>query len=248
MSELAQETRGEGAPLTFLHGFTQTRTSWVPLLQQLRTPVRATLVDAPGHGGSRHPMDLPGTADAIATLAQGQTLVGYSMGARMCLTAVIRHPESFTRLVLISGTAGLDTEAERAARCASDEELAERIESTGVSAFVDEWLANPMFAGLTTENAQRAERLSNTTQGLAGSLRLAGTGTMTPLWDALARIKIPTLLVAGANDTKFCALAERMHGLIGSSELHIHPGVGHTVHLEDAAGCAAVIDDWLSRR
>ena len=247
MNALAHETLGEGPALAFVHGFTQTRHSWLPLLDTMTTRVRATLIDAPGHGDSAEPLNLRDTADAIAALVPQQTLVGYSMGARMCLTAAIRHAGMFPRLILISGTAGLDTEDERSARRTSDDELARTVATVGVPAFVETWLSNPMFAGLSREHAQIDERLRNTAHGLAGSLREAGTGTMEPLWGSLPFVAASTLIIAGEKDTKFEALAERMHSLIPHSELRIHPGTGHTVHLEDPDGCADIIDDWLSR-
>lgn len=247
MTSLATRVVGTGEPLAFVHGFTQTGNSWIPLLHHMTTPVCATLIDAPDHGNSHLSLSLTETADELVALVGQQILVGYSMGARMALTAAIAYPQAFTRLVLISGTAGLDTEEERRQRVASDEALATHIEDIGVEAFIPEWLANPMFAGLSTENARINERLTNSASGLASSLRRAGTGTQQPVWNSLHTLAIPVLVIAGQNDKKFCAIAERLHSLLPHSELHIHPNVGHTVHLEDPAGCAAVLDNWLQR-
>lgn len=247
MTSLAHERRGRGTPLAFVHGFTQTRASWEPLLSAMSTEIDAMLIDAPGHGESGDARTLEETAQLLANTATGRTLVGYSMGARITLVAAIHNPHAFTRLIIISGTAGLDSEDERAQRCAADEELADHIEHVGVDTFIDEWLQNPLFAGLSAENARRHERITNSAKGLADSLRLAGTGTQQPLWHRLSEFTMPVLFLAGAHDPKFCAIAERMHSLVGGSELHVHPGVGHTVHLEDPQGCAKVIDSWLSR-
>ena len=247
MTHLAHEQRGQGVPLAFVHGFTQTRNSWEPLLAEMSTDIDALLIDAPGHGESGDACSLTDTARLLCDIAGGRTLVGYSMGARMSLVAAVACPGAFARLVVISGTAGIDNSDEREERRNSDDRLAEHIETIGVDAFVDEWLGNPMFAGLSPENARRHERLTNTAHGLAESLRQAGTGTQQPLWDHLPTISVPVLFIAGANDQKFCDIARRMHESIPGSELHIHHGVGHTVHLEDARGCAEVIDAWLSR-
>lgn len=238
---------GSGTPIAFVHGFTQTKDSWLPILNALTTPVLATLIDAPNHGESSESLTLQQASEAIADMAEGCTLVGYSMGARMSLMAALHSPRSFTRLVLISGTAGLNSEEERQQRRDSDEKLAQHIEEIGVEDFIDEWLRNPLFAGLSRDSARIEDRLTNTAQGLATSLRLCGTGTQPPLWDLLHTLTMPVLLIAGDKDPKFCAIAERMHSLLPDSELHIHSGVGHTVHLEDTAGCAAVLDDWLRR-
>jgi 2-succinyl-6-hydroxy-2,4-cyclohexadiene-1-carboxylate synthase len=247
VTSLATRVVGSGEPIAFVHGFTQTGNSWLPLLEHMATPMRATLIDAPDHGNSHVSLSLTETADALFRVAEGQTLAGYSMGARMVLTAAVAHPNAFTRLILVSGTAGLDTEEERRQRRDSDEALASHIEDIGIEAFISEWLSNPMFAGLSTENARISERLTNSAAGLASSLRLTGTGTQQPLWDSLHSLTMPVLIIAGENDAKFSAIAQRLHSLIPASDLHIHAHVGHTVHLEDAAGCAAVIDNWLER-
>lgn len=247
MTTLSTRVVGAGQPLAFVHGFTQTKDSWLPLVNALSTPIQATLIDAPDHGESTCSLTLTETAQALIETADGNTLVGYSMGARMSLMAAVESPQSFPRLILISGTAGLDTDEERHQRRTSDEALAEHIQDIGVSEFINEWLSNPLFDGLSPESARIEDRITNSARGLASSLRLCGTGTQPPLWNRLETLSMPILLIAGEKDQKFCALAQRMHALLPNSELHIHPGVGHTVHLEDATGCASVIDNWLQR-
>ena len=147
-------------------------------------------------------------------------------------------------MVLIGATAGLDSESERQLRRSADEALAARIESIGVSAFLDDWLANPLFAGLTDEQSQRADRLRNTSEGLAASLRSTGTGTQEPLWDRLAEIDIPVLVVAGEKDDKFRAIGERLADGLPLSTFEVVPDAGHSVHLEQPAATAQVISDW----
>ena len=244
---LASETHGSGRDVTFVHGFTQTRTSWLPVVARL-TGVRATLIDAPGHGGSvDSSRSLPETGDDIGDTIPIGVLVGYSMGARMALHTALSRPDRVTGLVLVSGTPGIEDEGERSARRKSDEALADRIETIGVPAFIDEWLANPMFAGLTAEMAMRPARLSNTAEGLAGSLRNCGTGTQENLWPRLRELTMPVLVVCGADDAKFAAIASRMNGDVAGSELVSVPDAGHTVHLEKTGEFARVLQEWLVR-
>ena len=165
----------------------------------------------------------------------------------MSLHTALQHPEKVTALVLVSGTAGLDSEQEREARFASDTALANHIEEVGVEQFLTEWLANPLFAGLSEESQQLSDRLRNTAQGLANSLRYAGTGTQQPLWDSLHTLSMPVLIMAGEQDQKFVDLARRMHSLIPHSQLEIISGAGHTVHLENPTEFLQVLQDFLSR-
>lgn len=73
--------------------------------------------------------------------------------------------------MLIGATGGIEDPAERRARAAADEVLAQRIEHEGVDAFVERWLAMPMWAGLPEWAKFSQERRTNTATGLAGSLK-----------------------------------------------------------------------------
>ena len=81
--------------------------------------------------------------------------------------------------------------------------------------FVESWLAGPLFAHLSEEQADRPSRLTNSAAGLAASLRTVGTGTQAPLWERLGELDMPVLVMAGALDAKFAALAERTAAAIG---------------------------------
>jgi 2-succinyl-6-hydroxy-2,4-cyclohexadiene-1-carboxylate synthase len=231
--------------LVLVHGFTQTRQSWGPLLPALAGRDVVAL-DAPGHGtaGDVH-LDLAAGGAWLAAAGGRGIYVGYSMGGRLCLHAALADPTAVRGLVLISATGGIDDEAERMRRRAADDALADRIEAIGVGAFLDEWLAQPLFAGLNEAAQGREARLENTAAGLASSLRLAGTGTQAPLWDRLGELEIPVLVVAGSQDPKFVALAQRLHGAIANAELAIVEGAGHTVHLEQPARFLDVLLPWL---
>ena len=77
------------------------------------------------------------------------------MGGRCACTLALAHPDAVERLVLIGATAGIDDPVERAARRAADEALADHLDRRSASPpFLDEWLAQPLFAGLPTPTAR----------------------------------------------------------------------------------------------
>jgi 2-succinyl-6-hydroxy-2,4-cyclohexadiene-1-carboxylate synthase len=192
--------------------------------------------------------DLPTGAELLIEAGGPATYVGYSMGARFCLHAALTEPASVRQLVLISGTAGIGSAADRAERRAADAQLADHIDEIGVDAFLREWLALPLFAGLSSEAADVDDRRRNTAAGLRSSLEHAGTGTQEPLWDRLDTLAMPVLVVAGSDDPKFRALAERMATAIGAhAELQVIAGAGHTVHLERPDQFLEALTDWLHR-
>ena len=232
--------------LVLVHGFTQTHRSWDPLLPALAAHDVVAL-DAPGHGdASDVDLDLVDGGAWLADAGGAGIYVGYSMGGRLCLHAALAAPQAVRGLVLISATGGIDELEERQARRASDEALADRIERIGVPAFVDEWLAQPLFAGLSPTAQGRSHRLENTAAGLASSLRRAGTGTQEPLWERLRTLTVPTLVVAGALDAKFVGLGRRLADTIPGSDLAVVDGAGHTVHLEQPEAFLEVLLPWLA--
>ncbi|MHB1487369.1 MAG: alpha/beta fold hydrolase [Acidimicrobiales bacterium] len=245
---LFAQSHGQGATLVLVHGFTQTGRSWDALASVWQERYRVVTVDAPGHGRSGSVLVGLGTgADLLARAGGLGSYVGYSMGGRLCLHLGLRHPEVVESLVLVGTTAGISDPIERRERQRQDDELAGRVEDHGIDAFLHEWLSRPLFAGLT-EGARGLEaRRENTAEGLASSLRLAGTGRQEPLWDRLAELAMPVLIVAGSNDPKFSDLGRRLTQSIGDNATFASvPGAGHAAHLENPQYFARLVEDFLS--
>lgn len=229
---------GTGRPVVLLHGFTQNTRSWGPFGEALAGARPVLAVDLPGHGGSEPVRaGLERTADLVAELivecSTPPTVIGYSMGGRVALHLALRHPDAAARLVLVSTTAGIDDDEERTARRLADERLADRIDTIGTDDFLDEWLAQPLFASLPAGATCRDARRANTADGLSSSLRLTGTGMQQPLWDRIGSIDIPTLVLVGALDAKFVAIGERLVSTIGANaRLGVIAEAGHNAPLE----------------
>jgi 2-succinyl-6-hydroxy-2,4-cyclohexadiene-1-carboxylate synthase len=238
--------------LVFLHGFTQTHHHWHECahLVASRLAGRPTLafVDMPGHGlsGDDH-RSIEDVADELPRLGGVGAYVGYSMGGRHLLAAAVRRPPEMQRIVVIGANAGLTDPADRAARIDEDERRAARLEHIGVEAFIDEWLAMPMFAGVPATADDRRHRCRSTGSGLAASLRLAGTGAQEPLWDALPRISVPVLVLAGERDAKFVDIGRRIADSIPGATFAVIPDAGHATFGEQPAATAELIAGWLSR-
>ncbi len=243
---------GQGDPLLLLHGFSGSSQNWaahVPILAQHYCVIT---LDILGHGRTDSPPDPARyslekvAADVTAVLHQLPlvnrqlsivSLLGYSMGGRLALYLATHYPQLFRALILESASPGLETEAERAARRAHDCALADRIEGSGIPAFVAYWEAQPLWASQQqlapeTRAALHAQRLNNNPTGLANSLRGMGTGAQPSLWPHLPELTLPVLLLAGELDEKFVGISRNMHSLLLNSQLEVVVGAGHTVHLE----------------
>ena len=256
----------DGVPVVVLHGFTGSAQAMGPLTERLAVgerPGPALRVIAPdlvGHGGSDSPDDLAiyrveAMADQVAALADALSwetfhLVGYSMGGRVALTLGCVSPQRLRSLTLIGASAGFADPVERRSRAEADQARAERI-ATDFEAFVDEWMADPLFAGQAALGeahlrAARAQRLASNPAGLARSLTAGGTGAMEPLHERLADCDTPTFLIAGANDAKFCVIAAQLAAGLPRSAVARIDGAGHAAHLEQPDATAAAIADFIA--
>ena len=158
-----------------LHGFSQTGACFDELAEAMA--VRALAPDLPGHGPSpQGPVTLDSAvhqvAEVMKPLERPAPLLGYSQGGRIALQVALEHPELVRCLVLLSSSAGIEDEAERAARRATDEARAVAIERDGVSVFLDAWSAMALFSGLAQrDEAWRARaparRMPHPARGLA---------------------------------------------------------------------------------
>ena len=234
--------------LVLLHGFTGNALSWRPHMEYFASAgIQSIALDMLGHGASDAPSDpqrytmehcQEDILAALRSLGIGPgkaVLLGYSMGGRIALYCGLSH--YFRALILESASPGLVSPEEREKRRQSDNSLAQHIEQDGLEAFVNYWERIPLFATqqrlpLSAQQALHAQRLQNNVTGLANSLRGVGTGMQPALHNRLSELNLPTLLITGEEDTKFCAIAQTMAQQLPRVQHHTVPQAGHTVHLE----------------
>ena len=249
---------GDGPPLLLLHGFTGSRAAFAHLRERLARYASVVAVDLPGHGESPFDEDttFASTLGALVALLdalglQQVDVAGYSLGARVALGLAVESGARVRRLVLESGSPGLRRRRDRGERRRQDEALAARLEAEGVDAFVRSWEALPLFAGVRAlppevQQALRLRRLAGSVEGLALSLRRLGLGAQPNYWSALPRLRTPTLLLTGARDAKFTALAHRMAAELPVVWGHVFAGAGHAPHLEVAEAWAREVTGFLA--
>lgn len=217
-------------------GFTQTAASWDLVRAQLPAELDDVVAVEVPTG-----LDFGATAYAIGDAGGRAIYVGYSMGGRLCLRLALEQPEHVLALVLISASPGIADRAERDARQRADERLATEIERDGVDAFLERWLAQPLFASLPADAAGLdMRRAGATVPTLTHALRALGQGAQEPLWDRIAELKMPFVPVAGRLDDKYVAIATRMAEMTRTDPVVI-AGAGHAVHLEQPVAVARVL-------
>lgn len=234
--------------LVLLHGFAGTRRGWDDVASRLGGQrYRPLALDLRGHGSARdrRPISFAACAQDVLDAAPPRfALAGYSLGGRIALHVALAAPERVSRLILVSTTAGIEDEDERAARRAHDEALASDIEQDAdTAAFAERWVAGPLFAADALEVRAAAIRdiRRNEPAALAAVLRGVGTGAMTPLWARLGDLGMPATVVAGAQDAKFVALGRRLAAGLQGAAVTVVARQGHALPRTSPAAVAAAI-------
>lgn len=180
------------------------------------------------------------SADAAGEVfrGSGRALLGYSMGGRLALHALLEKNHPWQAAVIVSAHPGLESVAERETRRAEDTEWATRALAGNWQEFLDAWNAQSIFGTTAIRDQQAAGRLVMRRREIARSFVDWSLGAQQPLWDRLHEISVPVLWVAGENDAKFRAIAERAVVAIPRAKLAIAPAAGHRVPWE--------AEEWLA--
>lgn len=244
-----------------LHGFLGSKDDWQEVATALASDHYLIAVDLPGHGESaegfsEEDYSMAGCVELLANLLDVLnvricTPIGYSMGGRMALYFAINNPDRCHALIIESASPGLRTEPERSDRRIHDNALAERLLNGPLDRFLSEWYSQPLFeptrkAMHFDELLQRRHR--NRPDGLALSLKQMGTGAQPSLWDRLADLRIPTLLLTGERDGKFTRIAQEMAALLPNCSVVTIEIAGHTLHFEAPDCYIAAVRRFLAER
>jgi pimeloyl-ACP methyl ester carboxylesterase len=237
-----------GAPLlVLLHGYGDSFTSWEGWVRTLKSQFRLISVDFPGHGLTQAPADTTLSAESLADLLEALAakldlpkfaVAGNSMGGGVAWQFAVRHPQRLNALILVDA-AGFPNEAPpgetplafRILKYPLGRALLRNVDNrplieAGVKFdVVDKSLITPAFVERWAD-FQRAPGH----RAILMNVNLAGLGKGT---DALAGLRVPTLVLWGQNDPLIeVKAASKFAAAIPGAKLITYPHVGHLPQIE----------------
>jgi 2-succinyl-6-hydroxy-2,4-cyclohexadiene-1-carboxylate synthase len=223
----------------FIPGFMQRGDAWRPVAELLPERYPSRLLDHSEHS-------FEGRMGEILE-SGADVLVGYSLGGRLALRAALRSPGSFTAVVLVGSTAGIEEGPMRAQQAEADEKLASWVEAMPIEDIVALWERQPLFADQPESlvEEQRPGRLAQDPRSLALLLRTAGQGVLEPVWHELRALELPLLAIAGARDDGYSAAAKRIAHVAPNARAAIVEDAGHAAHLQRPDEVAGLITGFL---
>lgn len=226
---LDYEVHGSGSPLILTHGYSSTSAMWHGQIDALSRHHKLILWDMRGHGESDYPDDPAAYSEAhtvgdIAALldavgADTAIVGGLSLGGYMSLAFHCAYPERVRALLIIDTGPGFKKDDAREVWNKRAHDTGDRFDREGLDV-------------LKTLSAERASVTHRDATGLAHAARGMLAQRDARVIESLPTIKVPALVVVGADDTPFLAASDYMAAKIPGAQKVVIPNAGHAVNID----------------
>jgi pimeloyl-ACP methyl ester carboxylesterase len=207
------EVHGEGPALVLTHGYSSTSAMWQGQIAALSQRHKLVLWDMRGHGQSDYPQDPNAYSEALTVadmaalldeVGAGSAIVGgLSLGGYMSLAFYRAYRARVRALLIIDTGPGFKKDEAREAWNRRALDTADRFERDGLLV-------------LKSASRERSTVQHRDARGLA----------------LLPEIKVPSLIVVGADDTPFLAASDYMAAKIPGAKKVVIPQAGHAVNID----------------
>jgi pimeloyl-ACP methyl ester carboxylesterase len=237
------EERGKGPAVLLSHGYTASARMWAGQMEALSDHYHMIAWDMRGHDRSDSPenpalysheatvADMAAILDACG--ARRAVIGGLSLGGFMTLAFNLARPERVTALMLFDTGPGYKKAQPRDEWNKMTGATAKALETKGLAA-----------AGAGPEATLAHHRSA---QGLAHAARGMLAQSDGQIIESLPTIKVPTLVLAGANDLRFLAATDYLAAKIPGAEKVILEGAGHAANIDKPEGFNQAVRAFLER-
>jgi len=236
------EVHGSGPPLILTHGYSSTSEMWRGQIEALSKDHKLVLWDMRGHGQSDYPDDPKAYSEAL-TVADITTLLdaigansaivgGLSLGGYMSLAFYRAYPARVRALLIIDTGPGFKKDDAREAWNKRALDTADRFEREGL-------------AVLKSASRERSSVSHRDALGLARAARGMLTQRDARVIEVLPDIKVPSLIVVGADDTPFLAASDYMAAKIPGAKKVVIASAGHAVNIDQPQAFIAAVLPFL---
>jgi pimeloyl-ACP methyl ester carboxylesterase len=252
--KLVYEIRGTGMPVMLVHGFTEDRRIWDPLLKGMEEKYQWILPDLPGSGESalnKSFSTLRDFGDALNAILEAEKineiiLIGHSMGGYISLAFAEKHPEKIRGLGLFHSSSYPDSEEKKESRNKNIRFIQKNDPLLFIEQAIPGLFSESFKAAHPEEIRKLIDRYANfSRESLV--LYLEAMKNRPATTGVLNSISKPVLFIMGEEDkaVPIKDSLEQCH-LPGISYIHILTHAAHMGMIENTFLCNSFIDQFLS--
>jgi pimeloyl-ACP methyl ester carboxylesterase len=260
--QLYYEEAGKGFPIVFVHEFAGDLRSWEGQMRYFSRRYRCVAFNARGYLPSDAPAAVSQYSQAIATDDIANVMrdlgikrahvIGCSMGGYATLHFGLRYARMARSLTVIG--AGYGSDPDKGAQFLRDTEvMAQRFEQLGTPEAITTYQIGPARVQLQNKDPRGFKELceafaEHSALGSANTLRgvQARRPTIYSLQRGLARMKVPTHIISGDEDTQCLEPGVFIKRACPAARLTVVPATGHAVNIEEPDLFNRITDEFLS--
>ncbi len=227
--EIHYETHGSGPAILLTHGYSSTARMWDGQIAPLSRDHTLILWDMRGHGESDYPQD-PALYSEEATVADMAAILdavgakqavigGLSLGGYMSLAFHRAHRERVKALLIVDTGPGFRNDEARQGWNDTAMKTAARFERDGLEP-------------LSRASAERSTASHRSADGLVLAARGMLTQRDARVIESLPDVKVPALVIVGADDAPFLKAADYMAAKIPGASKALIPNAGHAANID----------------
>ena len=165
------------------------------------------------------------------TKGEPSLLLGYSMGGRLAMNALVNNPAMWSGVIAVGADPGLISDDARSKQLQKDLEWARRFRSEDIQELLVEWDELPVFCGRSNCASREISELdSEKISRFFDVFSKARQGNMLPM---LRKLKTPPLLyISGCDDIKYTKIGQDLAAHCMPVRHQIIPNAGHRVPWE----------------
>ena len=165
------------------------------------------------------------------TKGEPSLLLGYSMGGRLAMNALVNNPAMWSGVIAVGADPGLISDDARSKQLQKDLEWARRFRTEDIQELLNEWDSLPVFCGRSNCASREISELdSEKISRFFDVFSKARQGNMLPM---LRKLKTPPLLyISGCDDIKYTKIGQDLAAHCMQVRHQIIPNAGHRVPWE----------------
>ncbi|MBK1832913.1 alpha/beta fold hydrolase [Roseibacillus ishigakijimensis] len=188
-------------------------------------------------------------AEVAAAGAAENVLVGYSLGGRLALHALLARPSLWQKAVIVSAHPGLRAEPERFQRMVVDAEWAASVLTADWGQFLRNWDEQGVLqSDVVRPDPDPRLKLVNRRRAIARSFMEWSLGKQEDLRPRLAEISCPILWLTGERDGKFTRLAGEAAPLLSCGRHQAVADCGHRLPWERPEEFLRLVREFVCKK
>ena len=179
------------------------------------------------------------------TKGEPSLLLGYSMGGRLAMDAVVNNPAMWSGGIVVGAAPGLISDDTRTNQLQKDLEWARRFQTEDIQELLNEWDSLPVFCGRPNCASREIPELDS--EKISHFFDVFSKARQPNMLPMLSKLKTPPLLyISGCDDLKYTKIGQGLASDCLQIQNKVIPNAGHRVPWENQGAFVCEVSIFIN--